>query len=325
MRRSLITGLVASLFVFTVLGTAFAIQILPEPTSDRTFQFLRIEETFKGSPLKVKALVPNAVIVIGSAEDPALMKQAGAIAFMLGQWAHDPGSSVERIRQNATLAPIMLDSEVTEKVISEFNLIVLGSKNRIYGKIKSRLHGKGSFIEVIRDVLVKGRDVMFVSDSKAAFYLANRRLYFKSGAYNGYFNFVKARLLIEKGDLDAAKYLLTSPNAVKGCGKPVMLAIGFREKLPKGLLALAKKRNVLVFKELNKALTEKNANKAKEVWHRAMTTCYACHQGIDNTKKFRKFTPDSGVHSYHQNIVRSFGENCSLCHYGRTVYRGYVN
>ncbi len=209
MIKPLITGVIVPLFVLTVLGTAFAIPILTEPTSDRTFQFLRIEGTFKGSPLKVKALVPNAVIVIGSAEDPALMKQAGAIAFMLGQWAHDPGSSVERIKQNATLAPIMLDSEVTEKTVSAFNLIVLGRKNSIYVKIKGRLHGEGSFIEVVPDALAKGRNVMFVSDSKAAFYMANRRLYFKSGAYNGYFNFVKVRLLIEKGDFDAAKYLLT--------------------------------------------------------------------------------------------------------------------
>jgi hypothetical protein len=104
-----------------------------------------------------------------------------------------------------------------------------------------------------------------------------------------------------------------------------MLAIGFKEKLPKDLLKVAKKRNVLVFKELNKALTEKDGKKAKEVWHRAMETCYACHQGIDNTKKFRKFTPERGVHSYHQKIVRGFGENCILCHYGKTAYRGYAN
>ncbi len=325
MRRDFSIGVLVTFLIFFIyLNTVeAAIKILPTTLSDRTFQYLRIEETFKGSPLKVKALVPNAVVVIGQGEDAGLVKQAIAISYMLGQWTEDPGSSIEKIKTGKTLAPVLTDKEITEDIYTDYNLIVVGLNNSIYERFKTRLKGSGSFIEVLKDAFIKGKDVMFVSDAKAAFYLANRRLYFKSGAYNGYFSFVKARLLIEKGNLDAALDLIKAPNAIKGCGKPIMLAIGFKEKLPKGLLQVAKKRNKLIFKDLSGALRQGNKTLSAEIWHKAMQTCYACHQGIDNTPRFRKFIPNKGEHSYHHVIVKRFGASCSLCHYGKTVFRGY--
>ncbi len=325
MRREVfISGIIFFVLSFTLLNTVeAAIKILPTPLSDRTFQYVRIEETFKGSPLKVKALVPNVIVVIGQGEDAELLKQAIAISYMLGQWTDDPGSSIEKIKTGKTLAPVLTDKEINEDIYTDYNLIVVGLNNSIYERFKTRLKGSGSFIEVLKDAFIKGKDIMFVSDAKAAFYLANRRLYFKAGAYSGYFSFIKARLLIEKGNLDAALDLIKDPNAIKGCGKPIMLAIGFKEKLPEGLLKVAKKRNRLIFKELSQALIQGNKTLAAELWHKAMLTCYACHQGADKTPRFRKFIPNRGEHSYHHVIVKRFNASCNVCHYGKTVFRGY--
>ncbi len=323
MRRKVIIGAIMWGIVLFIANTVSAIQILPTPLADRKFQYVRIEEIFTGSPLATKALVPNALIVIGTEEKGSIVRQAIAVAYMLGLWTQDPGSSVEKIKKNITLAPVITDGEVSPEITKNYNLIVIGRHNKIYKKFKERLHGQRTFIEVVKDAFVKGRDVMFVSDARATFYLANRRLYFKAGAYNGYFNFVKARLLIEMGNLEGAKDLLDAPDGVRDCGKPVMLAIGFKEKMPKVLLKIAKKRNRLVFKELKKALSEGNSQKAADLWYKAMLTCYGCHQGINNTPKFRKYTPNRAEHSYHQVIVKRFGAQCTLCHHGKTSFRGY--
>jgi len=205
--------------------------ILPDPVSDRTFQYLHISKTFMGTPLEIEALVPYALFVIGEKESPDLFMQAAGMAYMIGQWSQEPGTSVDKIKQNKNLAPVIFDKDLTDKHIKGHNLVVVGMNNSLYERLKDGLKGEGSFIQVIKNGLAPGKDVMFVSDSQAAFYLANKRLYFKSGAYKGYFNFVKTRLLIEKGNLDEALYSLDNPEGIRGCGKPVILAVGHKEDL----------------------------------------------------------------------------------------------
>jgi hypothetical protein len=126
--------------------------------------------------------------VIGADESADLFIQTAGMAYMIGQWTQDPGTSIQKIKQNDNLAPVTLDKDLTEEEIKEFNIVLVGTKNIYYERLKDKLTGDGSFIEVVKDGLAPGRDVLFISDKKSAFYLANKRLYFKSGAYKGFFN-----------------------------------------------------------------------------------------------------------------------------------------
>ena len=298
-------------------------KILPTPVSDRTFQYLQISKTFMGTPLEIEALVPNALFVIGEKESPDLFIQVASMAYMIGQWSQEPGTSVEKVKQNKNLPPVILDKDISDEDIKAHNLVVVGKNNIIYEKLKNKLKGEGSFIEVIKNGLAPDKDVMFVSDRTAAFYLANKRLYFKSGAYKGYFNFVKTRLLIENGNLDEALFSLDNPEGVRGCGKPVILAIGHKENLSPDMLKVAQKRNKLVFKDLREALMAKDKERSIKVWEAAMETCYACHQGTTDVAQYRKFKPNEGEHSYHHIIVKKFGFECTACHKGKTENVGY--
>jgi hypothetical protein len=298
-------------------------QILPAPVSDRTFQYLQISKTFMGTPLEVEALVPYALFVIGEKESPDLFIQVASMAYMIGQWSQEPGTSVEKVKQNKNLPPIILDKDISDEDIKAHNLVVVGKNNTIYERLKNSLKGQDSYIEVIKNGLSEGRDVMVVSDRKAAFYLANKRLYFKSGAYKGYFNFVKTRLLIEKGNLDGALFTLDNPDGIRGCGKPVILAISNKENLSPEMLKVAQKRNKLVFKDLREALMAMDKERSIKVWESAMETCYACHQGTKDVAQYRTFKPNEGEHSYHHIIVKKFGVECTTCHKGKTKNVGY--
>ncbi len=322
--KKITVTLLACILMITVSARAEKkLQILPTPVSDRTFQYVEISETFMGTPLAIEAVVPHALFVIGAEESADLFIQTAGMAYMIGQWTQDPGTSIQKIKQNDNLAPVALDKDLTEEDIKEFNIVLVGTKNIFYQRIKDKLTGDGSFIQVIKDGLAPGRDVLFVSDKKSAFYLANKRLYFKSGAYKGFFNFVKIRLLIEQDNYEEALFSLDNPEGVRGCGKPVILAIGHKENLSPKMLAVAKKRNKIVFKDLRQELVARNKAKAIEVWHSAMETCYACHQGRDGVEKYRKYTPNKGEHSYHQVIVKKLGFECSTCHSGTTLQVGY--
>ncbi len=314
------------LLLLPVLSNAVAaqqLQILPTPTADRTFQFVHTSTSFLGTPLAVEAVVPYALIVIGADESPELATQAATMAYMIGQWSQEPGTSLEMIKKNQNLGPLVLDKSLTQAEIKNRHLVVVGKRNTLYAKLEGRLRGKGSFIEVIKDGLVSGRDIMFVSDEKAAYYLANKRLYFKSGAYKGFFSFAKTRLLIEKDNFAAALFALDDPEAVRGCGKPVILAIGHKENIPPEMMRVAGERNKLVFKDLRAALKAGDRGKAIEVWQAAMGKCYGCHQGRQGIKQYRKFKPNKDEHAYHGVIAQQFGANCSTCHYGSTAMVGY--
>lgn len=315
--------LACALFVLAAGQSTAAVQILPTPLSDRTFQFVHRSQSFLGTPLQTEALTPHALFVIGGGEQADLYLQAATMAYMIGQWTQEPGTSVEKIKRNQNLGPILLDEQLSPQHIAARNLVIIGKNNNIHPRIASRLTGKGSFIEVVKDALAPGRDLMFVSDDKAAFYLANKRLYFKSGAYKGFFSFAKVRALIERGEYAEALNSLDNPEAVRGCGKPVILAIGHKEQLPAELLRVAKTRNELVFKDLRASLMAKDKTQAVTVWQKAMGTCYGCHQGRNGITQFRKFKPNPQEHGYHSVLASQFGLKCETCHHDLTKIVGY--
>lgn len=71
-----------ALLLFAASHAAAAVQILPTPLSDRTFQFVHISQTFLGTPLQIEALTPYALFVIGAGEDPGLYIQAATLRAM---------------------------------------------------------------------------------------------------------------------------------------------------------------------------------------------------------------------------------------------------
>ena len=122
--------LLACILLMTVSAKAEEkLQILPSPVSDRTFQYVKISETFMGTPLAIEAVVPHALFVIGAEESADLFLQTAGMAYMIGQWTQDPGTSVQKIKQNDNLAPVTLDKDLTEEDIKEFNIVLVGTKN----------------------------------------------------------------------------------------------------------------------------------------------------------------------------------------------------
>ncbi len=299
------------------------LQILPTPVSDRTFQFVGPGKSFLGTPLEVESLTPYALFVVGATESNQLLVQAATMAFMVGQWSQEPGTSLEMVKANRNLGPVWLDVDLTEEQIAQHNLVLLGKNNRFYSRLAPRLQGEGSFIEVVKDGLAPGRGVMFVSDARAAFYLANKRLYFKSGAYKGFYSFAKIRALIERENFAEALYSLDDPEAIRGCGKPVILAIGHKETIPPEMMKVAAERNKLVFKDLRQALNAGTKEGAIATWQAAMEKCYACHQGQDGVKRYREFVPNQSEHAHHTKIAAQFGLACDACHRGKTAMVGY--
>ncbi len=323
MRKTVVSSIAAITLVAMNTWAAPEVQILPTPVADRTFQFVEPGRSFLGTPLEVDALTPYSLFVVGQNESGELLVQAATMAFMVGQWAQEPGTSLEMVKSNRNLGPVVLDTELTDEQIAQHNLVIIGKENRFYTRIASRLSGSGSFVEVLKDGLAPGREILFVSDEAAAFYLANKRLYFKSGAYKGFYNFVKSRALIEQENFAEALYSLDDPEGVRGCGKPVILAIGHKDNLPPQMLQVAAERNKLVFKDLRQWLELGAKNAAVAAWQSAMEKCYACHQGQDGIKRYRKFVPNEPEHAHHSNVAARFGLTCNACHKGKTTMVGY--
>ncbi len=87
-----------ALMLLLAAKAAGAVQILPTPQSDRTFQFVHKSQTFLGTPLQTEALTPHALIVVGAGEQPSLYLQAATMAYMIGQWTQEPGTSLEKVK-----------------------------------------------------------------------------------------------------------------------------------------------------------------------------------------------------------------------------------
>ncbi len=89
------------------------------------------------------------------------------------------------------------------------------------------------------------------------------------------------------------------------------------------MLHMAAKRNKLVFQDLRKWLKLGAQQAATVTWQSAMETCYACHQGQDGVKRYRKFKPNEQEHFHHTKIATRMGLGCDTCHKGKTAMAGY--
>ena len=150
-------GFLSFVFALCLLTQLFAqpVKVLPEPLSDRTFQYARVARTFTGTPLAVEALVPVVQNVMGREESPELVLQASQLSFMLGQWTHDARTQMEKVKLNLDLASIKFADQLSEAELKNFNLIVLGKKNKYFNKAK--IGETGSFLKVVNDFPVQGR------------------------------------------------------------------------------------------------------------------------------------------------------------------------
>ena len=150
-------GFLSFVFALCLLTQLFAqpVKVLPEPLSDRTFQYTRVARTFTGTLLAVEALVPAVQNVMGREESPELILQASQLSFMLGQWTHDARTQMEKVKLNLDLASIKFADQLSEAELKNFNLIVLGKKNRYFNQAK--IGETGSFLKVVNDFPVQGR------------------------------------------------------------------------------------------------------------------------------------------------------------------------
>ena len=103
----------------------------------------------------------------------------------------------------------------------------------------------------------------------------------------------------------------------------MILAIGHKKDLPPEMMKVAAQRNELVFKDLRRALQAPAKEEALATWQSAMETCYACHQGQDGVKRYRKFVPNQAEHAHHSALAAQFGLTCDACHKGKTAMVGY--
>ncbi|MFN4320084.1 MAG: hypothetical protein ACK4FY_06430 [Aquificaceae bacterium] len=313
-----------------LFGFTFAQPLIDPPFADRLFPYVKYGEVWTGTPAAVKdATIPNTLIVYGSKEDPEIIALAGRIAYYLGQWTEDIGFTAEDVKQSRM--PELLISDQRLKNLDYKNLIVVGTNNDVVKELGL------SFEKPTIKVLQKdGESILIVGGAnkeqvmQAGRYLADVRLNFKAGAYKTFFSFVALRGYIEKGEFDAALRLVNSPTGLSACGKNMALAGPMVAQWGDDLKAVVKHRNNILYKELPKALEERDKEKAVSLWKEAMYTCYQCHQGMQ-IPQVRKFKPLESIHAKHQQIAESFGlvkvigteRSCIACHAGPTTIRGY--
>ncbi|MFN3976403.1 MAG: hypothetical protein ACK4LT_04990 [Aquificaceae bacterium] len=313
-----------------LFGFAIAQPLIDPPFADRLFPYVKYGEVWTGTPAAVKdATIPNTLIVYGSKEDPEIIALAGRIAYYLGQWTEDIGFTAEDVKQSRM--PELLISDQRLKNLDYKNLIVVGTNNDVVKELGL------SFEKPTIKVLQKdGKSILIVGGAnkeqvmQAGRYLADVRLNFKAGAYKTFFSYVALRGYIEKGEFDAALRLVNSPTGLSACGKNMALAGPMVAQWGDDLKAVVKHRNNILYKELPKALEERDKEKAVSLWKEAMYTCYQCHQGMQ-IPQVRKFKPLESIHAKHQQIAESFGlvkvigteRSCIACHAGPTTIRGY--
>jgi hypothetical protein len=317
----------------TVLLTAFAVlapavmaasglRIGPQPTSDRRFPFVEAGAAFTGTPLAMRHAQLPAVFLVTAGPQEALAAQASAIALTLGQWTEAPSSQ----------PLVRMASELTPGDLAQRHLIVLGQRNPLVARLGSRvprdLGQDGPALWVVEDAFAPGKHVMVLAGrndaelSQAADYLANERLFFKAGAYDGFLAFVRLRGYLASDNFAAAADLLDDPRQLKGCAKPVEKMGPKLAAMPPEVGQLAQRRNQLVFGEIRKAIAEQDKQVAILRWQETMTTCYACHQGRGGPQ-VRKFKPLEYPHRKHQEIAERAGMTCVSCHQGVTEIVGY--
>jgi hypothetical protein len=320
----LMTALLGSLALLapTVMA-ASGPSIGPTPTSDRRFPFVVEGPAFTGTPLAVKqARLPGATIVIGADVGGAGVAPAAQLAMMVGQWSEAPAAG-----------PIVRQmGEMTPADLAAGHLIVLGQRNplveRLGKKVPADLGKQGPALWVVEDAFAPGKHVMIAAGrdaseiGQAVDFLANERLFFKAGAYDGFLAFVRLRTYLEKGNLAASADLLDDPRQLRGCAKPVMVMGPKLAAMPPEVGKLAQKRNQLVFGGIREAIAKDDKPLAIARWQETMETCYACHQGRGGPQ-VRKYAPLEFPHRQHQAIAERAGMSCTACHQGVTESVGY--
>ncbi len=289
--------------------------------ADRTFPYVRYDTSFVGFPFQSSdVLLPNFRILVSPKESPEILQKVFNVAYFVGQWTDDFGSSRFNFQKDSF--PNLV--ELSENTEYEGNLVVVGTKNELFKRIMGKKHLKKLGESVIYVSDEGNRKIMFIFGNKegileALDYLAFKRLNFKIGAYKGFFNFVRLRGYLEHGYFLSAKELVQAPNKIRMCFKNLAIASKFIHRMPKDFVEKAKLRNRLIFKELISAIEKEDKVKAISIWKEAMETCYYCHQ----EKKYRKYKPLKQVHEYHQRIALRYVKDCSTCHTGYTSIRGY--
>lgn len=301
---------------------ASGIQIGPTPASDRRFPFVTEGPAFTGTPLAVKqARLPGVLIVTGT-PSARQSTQAASLALTLGQWTDAPG--------DAPLAKAA--SELTPEDLKARHLVILGRENALVEKLGPKvprdLGQNGPALWVVENAFAADRHAMILAGrndaelDQAVDYLANERLFFKAGAYDGFMAFVKLRTYLEKENFQAASDLLDDPRQLRGCAKPVQIMGPKMAALPPEVGKLAQHRNQLVFGGIRQAVAQGDKATAVAKWQETMNTCYACHQGRGGMQ-VRKYKPLEFPHRQHQEIAQRAGLDCISCHQGPTQYVGY--
>jgi hypothetical protein len=295
------------------------------PYSDRLFPYITYQDVWKGTPARRDDVaVPNVLIVYGGTEDIEIVAEAGKLAFYLGNWVSDVGFDVEHFKEERMPSVLCGEDAIPESAPPHH--MVVGQNNHLvkqYGirfekpSVIHRKSGRAAFL------FVGGKTK---AETIAAIrYMGDVRLNFKSGAYKTFFSFVRLRGYIEKGNYFAALEIIKSPGGVSACGRNMALAAESISKAPDKVKRHVQHRNALLYKKLPAALEKEERATAIQLWHKAMKTCYACHQGRTDFPRLRKFKPIELIHSKHQRIAEraEFGNACGACHMEETQIRGY--
>ncbi|NDY43462.1 hypothetical protein G3N55_11490 [Dissulfurirhabdus thermomarina] len=307
------------------------VRVGPGPFADRTFPYVRVGKAFSGTPLETdRALVPAVRVVVGAAEPAPVVQAAALVAAAVAAWTDDPGVTAAESAAGDFPEILRLDTEIPPAEVRDFPLVVVGTQNRLAERLSAAAGPmpEGPAVWRVAKGLPGGRDVLWVRGRDpaeiraAARYLAHRRLYFKQGAYQGFFGFVRLRGLIERGQFAAAAAAYDEPGGLLGCGKPMMLILPHLSEKPPALRETAARRNRLVLKDLRGAVAARDGARALAAWRSAMQTCYACHLGRGGPR-FRPFAPSPEPHRLHGRIASGFGLRCIDCHAGSTARAGY--
>jgi hypothetical protein len=262
--------------------------------------------------------------VYGENEHSDVVAEAGKIAFYLGNWVEDIGFSVEHVKKKRM--PSLLVNENSIRELAPRNLIVVGKNNGLIERYEIKFEQPSVICKE-----AGGKRLLFVGGKtksetiEAIQYMADVRLNFKSGAYNTFFSFVKLRGYLERENWVAALETIESPKGLSACGKNMALAAPTMIEAPEKVKRHVEYRNKLLYGRLPEAVREEKKAMAVNLWHEAMKTCCACHQGAGDIPRLRRFKPLESIHSKHQRIAArfEFGDGCAACHYDETRVRGY--
>ena len=115
-RRSLLVLLWVS-GVLSIAEASQKLQIFPTPHSRQDIPVRAYKLSFLDFPLAVEAVVPYALVLVGVDKSSELFIQAATMDYVIGQWSQEPGTSLEMIKANQNLGPLVLDKNLTRSQI----------------------------------------------------------------------------------------------------------------------------------------------------------------------------------------------------------------